>query len=324
MDSGGGWLSDDGGPSPDLEAKWGPDAPVTSPPRVVEASDAEWVPSVLVADVSPRPRGGRRAVALVIGIAALVLATSGAIVFAGDRPDGGDGGQGGGGGEQVAAAASGAGDGGGEGPAADSPAVSESTRAFMERWNAGPSTTMPLGEAGVPPHERPPTTTVPPTTTAPGTGSRYQRGGATVTESVEETEPEWVPPDPEPEEEPAPPTISPGDPRLRDAERVAQEFADAMTRRDCDAVWSMLSSGTIEFIESIDEEGGGSAKDSMCASMTESEIPVITAQPPARPYGRDGAFVTLVAEGEPEPEDLGVVLENDQWMVDLFLGMETE
>lgn len=325
MDPVGRWLSDDGRHSPDLEAMWGPNAEAPSPPPVAGASNPEWIPSVLVPDLSLRGRGGGRgrgrAVALVIGLATLVLATGGAIVFAGGRSDGGEEG----GRKHLAAAASGAGDeGGGDASATGAPVVSETTRAFMARWNAGPSTTMPLGEAGVAPHERPPTTTVASTTTAPGDGSRYERGGATVTDPLEQTEPEWVLPDPEAEEEPEAPTISPDDPRLRDAERVAQEFVDAMTRHDCDAFWSMLSAGTIEFFESIDEEGGGSAKDSMCASMTESEIPVITVRPPARPYGKEGAFVTLVADGEPEPEDLGLVLEDDRWVVDLFLGMETE
>lgn len=300
-------MSGDEGPSPELEAIWGPGGRASTPSAepVGPGAPAPAPEHPLSADVfiapvlaAERPRGRGRyamvAIASVVALSAVAVAGAFALVGGGDP------------GQTIETAAV------PTTPVSDE--LRESANAFLERWNAGPSTTMPLGEAGVPLHERPTTTTSTTTTIVAPTRPTTQRH--TQTQTYTETETSTVRP-PRTTTTVAP-TLSPDDPRLRGAEEAAQQFVDAMMRRDCEGVWSLLSTRTIEFFEEMGgEEEGESSKDSFCSSLQEEDIPVIRIVPPARPYGKDGALVTLEADGEPETEDLPMLLEGDRWTADL-------
>jgi hypothetical protein len=292
------------GPSPELEAIWGPNAPSASR---VDAGDDLLEPvagSLIVPDPVVAPPARRRKPALAVGAAILVMVAMvvGAFVVAGTGDDGRD--------QSVTAAGA---------PRDDLVVDDESAanaQAFLDRWQAGPSTTLSLGAAGVPLSERPTTTTATTTTIA------RRRQVEPDTEPTFTTSPRRVVA-PTTTTTERPPTLRADDPRLADAERIAREFVEAMMRRDCDAFWSAFSSNTVAFFEETAEEGE-SAKDEMCASLTaEEEIPVITVRSPARPH-REGAVVDMEAEGEPETEPLYLVLEAEQWKVDLLGDMYSE
>ena len=255
------------GPSPELEAIWGPAAPPTEPSPVALAEpDEPWPAPVrlrgTVTDaVVPRSPARARAVpvrAVVIGMAVAVLlaaAAAGAVTLrrSGDNA-------------RVAATKA-------EGAPPELPESSFDANAFLERFAAAAT----------------------PTTTVPSTPTTVETFTATPTPA------------------PAPP-IAIDDPRLRQAEQAARDFVAAMTKRDCNALFSLLSARTLRFFQ------GEESKDSFCASLREEAIPTITVHLPARPYGRDGAVLTLEADGD--EEDLVLVVENGRWVVDLLAAID--
>ncbi|HVM10579.1 MAG TPA: hypothetical protein VM345_19120 [Acidimicrobiales bacterium] len=298
----GGWLSSDGGPSPELEAIWGPNASTQAPARSSIVADPEAVfpgPRLDAAALVPEAsRASRRAIVVsLVAVGVVVLVLGAATVLRAPSSGPGDG-------RTISTAAASSSERGA--PEAVTEEQAANARAFLERWNAGPSTTMPLGAAGVPLHERPTTTTLP-ASTLPGRSARPEGSSSSWSSSPRTT---------------VAPTLSPDDPRLRGAEKAAQDFVDAMSRRDCDAFWNALSTRTREFFEEFSEgdEGGASMKDEMCASLRSEQLPKITVRPPARPHGKDGALVEMEADGE--VEQLPMLLEDGRWTVDLVGSFE--
>lgn len=108
---------------------------------------------------------------------------------------------------------------------------------------------------------------------------------------------------------------------LAGAEHRARQFVEAIERRDCDGLWSHLSSRTRTLLSASNEPGDPSGRELLCQGLDTEEVPAMFVRGPARTWGNGGAIVTLESEGE--VEDLYLVFEDGAWFVDLLGSMES-